>query len=173
MSVVCRRSWIAVAVIGVAVIWGGMVKADEKPKDDKPQSDISANEQTIIDLINQFRKEKDLPPLKPNALLIQAARDHSKNMAKQRKMEHVLDDKNVDKRVKETGYKSVAVGENIARWMKPKEIVNAWMHSPGHRANILDKQFQEIGIGIAADDKGIAYYAAVFGASRDSAKKGN
>jgi uncharacterized protein YkwD len=65
------------------------------------------------------------------------------------------------------------VGENIA-WgsqelATPRSIVNGWMHSPGHRANILNRRFREIGIGVSrgAPEPGFdraATYATDFGA---------
>jgi uncharacterized protein YkwD len=67
------------------------------------------------------------------------------------------------------------VGENLAwgsdRLATPKEILRSWMHSPAHRANILDRHFREIGIGIVvgAPVGGVANaatYASEFGARR-------
>jgi uncharacterized protein YkwD len=59
-------------------------------------------------------------------------------------------------RVKRKGYRSdggMMVGENIAwgsgSYATPAEIVDGWMHSPGHRANILRREFDEIGVGVA------------------------
>ena len=70
-------------------------------------------------------------------------------------------------------YGAWTVGENIAwgsdSYATPKEIVRAWMHSPGHRANILDRSFREIGIGVVrgAPVGGVSHgatYATEFGA---------
>src|SRR6185369_16837206 len=44
----------------------------------------------------------------------------------------------------------------------PKEVVKSWMDSPGHRENILNKKYTELGIGIAADKNGELYYTQVF-----------
>ena len=68
-----------------------MVLADGK-KDNNP-FEMTKEEQGLFDLLNKERAHKDLPALRPNPLLFQAARRHSANMAKQRKMEHLLDGK--------------------------------------------------------------------------------
>ena len=78
------RCWILVA----------LVIAPDPPKldDKKPAFKLSEDEQTVLDLTNAERRKLKLPPLKANELLTKAAREHSANMAKQKKMDHVLDD---------------------------------------------------------------------------------
>jgi uncharacterized protein YkwD len=85
-------------------------------------------------------------------------------MAKQGKMEHVLDGKKPGERVKAAGYNYSSMGENLAETDgdTPSEIFKRWMASPAHKEHILDAGFQEIGIGIARNDKGEIYYTQVF-----------
>src|SRR5277367_420619 len=100
----------------------------------------TTDEMTIFDLTNKERKAKDLPALVLNPALSKIARAHSENMARQKKMEHKLDGKEVKDRVKEAGYKLSTVGENIARGelgTKLSSIMKAWIESGGHRKNIL------------------------------------
>jgi uncharacterized protein YkwD len=138
----------------------------------KAKLKISRPEQKLIDLTNQERKKANLPPLQPNPILFATARAHSANMAKQGKLQHVLDNKGVEERLDDAKYYWLSVGENIATGRKDssvEEVMEGWMESKGHRDNILKKKFTEIGIGIAADGKGNFYYTQVFG--REKKKK--
>src|SRR5437588_11960924 len=81
----------------------------------EPKFKLSDEEQKLLDLTNAERKKKDLPPLKANPTLTKVARAHAANMAKQGKMEHILDGKNPYERIKESGYKFRLAAENIAR----------------------------------------------------------
>jgi uncharacterized protein YkwD len=142
----------------------GLVRAAEE----KPELKLSPDEQKILELTNQTREKEKLAPLKPNAVLFEVARAHSANMAKQGKMEHDLDDKTPAQRVKAAGYEYSWTGENIAmgeNW-PITGVFQGWMDSPPHRENILNGNFQEIGIGIAKDKAGKVYYTQVFGTKR-------
>ena len=144
----------------------GFLAASRSPAADKPEKfRISEEEQKILDQANEARKEEKLPPLKPNPTLFKVARAHSANMAKQEKMDHVLDGKNPADRVKAAGYKYSDIGENIAEgenWPLTN-VHKAWMESEHHRENILKGKFTEIGIGIARGESGKTYYTQVFG----------
>jgi len=62
------------------------------------------------------------------------------------------------------GYEYRVMGENLARnYTDAGSIIKAWMNSPSHRANILDKEFRETGIGIATAKDGTIYVVQVFG----------
>jgi uncharacterized protein YkwD len=100
------------------------------------------------------------------------AREHSANMANQRKMEHKLDDKTVANRARDVGYRFRKIAENIAYsdGHPLKRIMKGWMDSPGHRANVLDKDVREIGVGLAKNDQGETYYTQVFGKRLTSAR---
>jgi uncharacterized protein YkwD len=144
-------------VILLVAVW--TVQADPPAK-----FQMSKEEKELLDLTNQERKKNNVPPLKPNPTLFKVARAHSANMAKQGKMDHVLDNKKPPQRVKEAGYKYLSTGENIAFGNYPLEkLVEAWMGSKLHRANILNKKFTEIGLGIVPDKDGVPYFTQVFG----------
>ncbi|MEH3054868.1 MAG: CAP domain-containing protein [Patulibacter minatonensis] len=110
-------------------------------------------------LLNEERAAAGLVPLKAHRKLEKAAVRFSKAMVKQQFFDHVSPTgSTLTSRVKKTRYTKGArrwsLGENIA-WgtgqrATPAAIVDAWMHSPGHKANILTPSFKEIGIGIAA-----------------------
>jgi uncharacterized protein YkwD len=128
------------------------------------QVKLSDDEQKILELTNQAREKEKLSPLKLNAQLTEAARAHSGNMARKGELKHELDGKRVPDRVNATSYRWAEVGENIAvtDGDPPAGIFKGWMDSKGHRANILNSAFTEIGIGIARNDRGDIYYTQVF-----------
>jgi uncharacterized protein YkwD len=111
-------------------------------------------------VLNAERKKQGQPALKLNTKLSQAARNHARDMARKDYFSHdSLSGATFVDRIKTAGYlngaRSWTVGENIAwatgKLASPREIVQAWMQSAGHRANILSGSFSEIGIGVAKD----------------------
>jgi len=147
-----------VLLLACVLFQGGEKKAP-------PRLELSSDEQKIVDLTNRERAQKKLPPLTPNALLFQVARAHSSNMARQDKMDHVLDGKDVEQRVLAAGYDYLRVGENLG-WsdrIALDKLLKEWMQSKAHREHILDGRFQEIGVGLARNTKGELYYTQVFG----------
>lgn len=131
---------------------------------DAPALELTADEQAICDLTNVERRNAGLEPLRPNAKLFDAARKHSANMAERDKLTHKLDGKSVDGRAEDVGYKYSVIGENVAWNQKsPEAVVASWMKSSGHRANILNENFEDIGVGIARNEKGEPYYTQNFG----------
>jgi uncharacterized protein YkwD len=64
---------------------------------------------------------------------------------------------------RENGVKYILAGENIAFGQRtPQIVVDAWMNSPGHQANILGPEFGRLGVGVAIDDRGALYWAQSF-----------
>jgi uncharacterized protein YkwD len=135
----------------------------------------------VLCLHNRDRAAAGLPPLKENSKLRKAAVGHSDDMVSRRYFDHdEPDGDDMTDRIKRAGYlrsgDSWSLGENIA-WgtadlATPAEIHNAWMHSAGHRANILRRAFREIGIGIVLGNPSVnpadagATYTADFGVRR-------
>lgn len=109
-------------------------------------------------VLNNERSKQGLAPLRLNRKLSKAASRHSRAMARRRFFSHTSPDgTDFVERIRRTGYltgaRSWAVGENLAYGSgdraTPRSIGNAWMDSPGHRANILSTSYRAIGIGIA------------------------
>jgi uncharacterized protein YkwD len=136
---------------------------------------LAAMSAAIGCLLNAERTSKGLPPLKLNASLTKASKLMAGLMVTQRFFAHdTPDGRDVVDRVRPTGYirGSWSLGENIA-WGSggldtPRAIVNGWMHSTGHRENILRAKFRDIGIGIklGAPGRGLsggATYVTDFG----------
>jgi uncharacterized protein YkwD len=156
------RSLLALILLPLCALAG-----DEK-KDKSPPVKLSADEKALLDLVNKARADKKLPPLKVHALLCRVAGQHCQNMARQEKMEHVLDGKGPLERVGDAGYDYRLAGENIAHTTDdkpmPATIRKWWMDSRPHRENILRPAFTDVGVSIQRSKKGIWYYTAVFGA---------
>jgi uncharacterized protein YkwD len=124
------------------------------------QSDERALVRATLCVLNAERDKRGVGPLKLSSRLSKAARGHARDMARNDYFSHDSPSGTtfVD-RIKHAGYLEGArrwtIGENIAwatgRLSSPREIVQSWMRSAGHRANILSGSFDEIGIGIAKD----------------------
>jgi uncharacterized protein YkwD len=111
----------------------------------------------VLCLHNRERARHGLPRLRENPLLRRAAERHTDNMISERFFDHTSPSgSTMVERIRRTGYtkraRSWALGENIA-WgsgslATAAQIHRSWMKSAGHRANILQRSFREIGIGI-------------------------
>lgn len=103
----------------------------------------------IIYWTNKYRADNSLPALTKNILLTQAAEAKVTDMAEKQYFEHVSPDGvSPSELVKSMGYDYKVTGENLALgdFKNEKALVDAWMASPGHRANILSTDYSEIGV---------------------------
>lgn len=109
-------------------------------------------------LLNRQRRAHGLTKLRPNGRLRGAAAAYSRLMVRLKFFDHVSPSgSTLQSRIEHAHYldgaRSWSIGENIAwgtgSFATPRSIVRSWMHSPGHRANILNGRFRDIGIGIA------------------------
>jgi uncharacterized protein YkwD len=141
---------------------------DQQPGVVSPKHARSA----VICFINRERDQRGIRSLRRHGRLDEAGRNHSSRMVKQGCFSHkcpgekALEGRLETVRYLHGGLSRWAYGENIAYGESssgtPREIVDAWMNSPGHRANILSKQFRDVGAGYARrGDRG--YYTADFG----------
>jgi len=110
---------------------------------------LSAYEKQVVNLTNQERQKNGLPALKINTTLSKMAHTKANDMAVNHYFDHTSPTYGSPfDMMKKFGITYRAAGENIAMGQKtPQEVVNGWMNSPGHRANILNKNFTEIGVG--------------------------
>ncbi|MFF1477572.1 sigma-70 family RNA polymerase sigma factor [Streptomyces sp. NPDC058301] len=109
----------------------------------------SAAEQ-VIALVNTERAKNGCGPVTDNSQLATAAQRHSDNMAAQGFFDHTdPSGAGPGERIHAAGYQWSTYGENIARGQQtPADVMNSWMNSPGHRANILNCAFKELGVGV-------------------------
>ncbi len=119
-------------------------------------------ETEIFRLINKYRQSRHLPALHMNASISAAARRHSRDMAARRvPFGHSGFDARIDKLLH--GIKGAhAAAENVAYGSKTAaDVVKLWIHSRGHRKNILGK-YNLTGIGIARSRNGTLYFTQIF-----------
>ena len=104
-------------------------------------------EYKVVDLTNKERTSRGLRPLKVAKKLMDDARAWSRTQAQSRRMFH-----------SKMGY-----GENVIwNYKSPEAQMQAWMLSPGHRANILNPKYTEIGVGVVMTGDGQPYGTQVF-----------
>lgn len=108
-----------------------------------------AAEQKILELLNQARAQRGLPPLQQNAQLQEAARAHSQLLAKRQKLSHKFGgEPAANERLAMTGLHFDRDGENVGLNQSAEGVHQGFMHSPPHRANILDPDYNAVGIGV-------------------------
>jgi len=131
----------------------------------EPEVKLSPEEKRILELTNAEREKAKLPALKPNPLLMDAARAHTANMATTGRLDHTLDNETPADRLKKRGYAYARYGENIASGedSKPEDLFRVWMESPPHKANLLNGDYSEIGLGWVKPATGSSYATQVFG----------
>jgi uncharacterized protein YkwD len=170
-----RRLGLMAIGVALAISPASPVRAqdDEKPVAVKAKPPLSDEEvverlRKVVALHNQERAKEDLPPLEIEPRLVKAARRHALDMAKRNKMSHEGGDKSMPLvRIKGTGYRYQAAGENIARgWPNPEDTMKAWMKSPPHKKNILGK-YSQIGVALAFGEDGMFYWCVTFGHPKD------
>jgi uncharacterized protein YkwD len=121
--------------------------------------DIARIRAATVCLVNHARITHGEAPLRVNPRLQRAAQMHTESMVSRDYFEHVSPSGQTPAaRMKKVGYIAsrhvgYEVGENIGLgtlWLAtPSAIVRAWMHSPGHRANILDPRFRDTAVGVS------------------------
>jgi RNA polymerase sigma factor (sigma-70 family) len=121
----------------------------------------------VVALVNKERAAAGCGPLTEDAQLNRAAQGHSDDMAARNFFDHTNPDgADPGQRTTAAGYQWSTYGENIARGQQtPQAVMESWMNSPGHRANILNCSFKDIGVGIH-EGSGGPWWTQNFGAKR-------
>jgi uncharacterized protein YkwD len=138
-----------------------------RPADPAPSGDIA----TMLDLVNQARSQrqqcgaKSMPPAPPvdyNAEIAKAAQLHAEDMAANSYFDHdSLDGRSFVDRIEATSYTGSPAGENIASgFPTPQDTLRGWLNSPGHCTNLMDPDFDDMGLGFA-EHKDPRYSSAV------------
>ena len=126
--------------------------------------EFSAYQQEVLNIVNKERTSRGLSALKFNAELAKVATTKSQDMIDRGYFDHNSPTYGSPfDMMKKFGITYKSAGENIAMGQKtPQEVMTAWMNSDGHRKNILNSSFTEIGIGIAKDKNGRLYWTQMF-----------
>ncbi|RDB43210.1 CAP domain-containing protein [Halomonas sp. DQ26W] len=149
---------------------GPLHAGDCKPND---------QQQAMLDRVNEIRSEarqcgdetlEAAEPLAWSCRLAEAAETHSRDMAENEFFAHTdEDDVGVNERVNETGYDWMAVGENIAAGQADVDsVIEGWLSSPGHCANMMSDEFTEMGAAVVEVDGSdySPFWTQVFGRPR-------
>lgn len=161
------RQYVGIAAVALALMWplfGDRFEALTTPdragcahSSDLPSA-RSADEArgAVLCLLNQHRAEASLPPLLDDPTLGAAAQAHAEDMGRRDFYAHQdPDGVEPDQRIRRAGFTGQSTGENIhwgvAANATPARIVDDWMASPGHKANILRPTFSRVGTGIGYD----------------------
>jgi uncharacterized protein YkwD len=149
--------------------------ATDPPATDPPATDPPAraapiampgDASAVIGLTNQERTAAGLGPVAANGALHAAAQRESNDMAAHTTMSHTgSDGSTVATRATAAGYSWHTIGENIAvGYTSASGVMSGWMNSAGHRANILNGAFEDIGVAVATGADGRKYWTMVLGA---------
>ena len=159
MSGVIYRSALAVAL--VAALCPGVASASSCADTHlvPTRANSSRVEAATLCLVNVQRARHGVRALRPNADLARSSAAHSEDMVAKNYFDHVSPaGETLLERIRKSSYLPSAaayvVGENIAlgtmQLATPAAIVASWMKSPGHRANILNAEFRDTGVGVVA-----------------------
>ncbi|WP_405440932.1 CAP domain-containing protein [Streptomyces avidinii] len=138
----------------------------QAPQPSKPAAPpASGDVAAVLALVNQERAAAGCSAVSLNAKLTKAAQDHSADMASHSNMSHTgSDGSDPGARITRAGYTWRTYGENVAYgYSSPEKVMEGWMNSQGHRENILNCAFKEIGIGLAQPGN---YWTQDFGTAR-------
>lgn len=115
-------------------------------------STVTEYEAEVIRLVNEIRQQNGLKPLTANWELSRVARYKSQDMLDNRYFAHESPIYGTPfQMIRNFGLSYRSAGENIAMgYRTPQAVVNAWMNSSGHRANILNASYTQIGVGYVA-----------------------
>lgn len=144
---------------------GGDTVIPELPDDNgssTPDSSVEAYVSRVLELVNEERARAGAAPLTLDASAQAAANTRAKEIKSS--FSHTRPNgSSFSTALTEAGVSFRASGENIAYGQKsPEDVMNGWMNSSGHRANILNKSFTSIGIGHYQDGSGVDYWTQLF-----------
>ncbi|MBY7142724.1 hypothetical protein KFZ56_06465 [Virgibacillus sp. NKC19-3] len=122
---------------------------EQQNQDQEQSQELSQFEQEVVELTNQEREKHGLRPLEIDTELSEVARDKSQDMAQNNYFSHDSPTHGSPFDMMQSyGVDYSTAGENIAKGQTtPEQVVNGWMNSDGHRANILNEDFTHIGVG--------------------------
>jgi uncharacterized protein YkwD len=128
----------AMAMVGILLCWPAY-----------SQTPALRAERGLFAAVNQARRAQGLTPLRWDESLATAARRHAKVMAERGSTQHEFEgEPSLSARVKQAGAHFSWLSENVTQGPTPEFIHVQFMKSPAHRANILDRDMDSIGIGV-------------------------
>lgn len=133
----------------------------DAPGTDTSDANLSYAEQ-VVKLVNEEREKRNLAPLSIDKRVQTAAQVRAREC--EQSFSHTRPNgSGFATALKEQNVSYRTAGENIAWGQRsPEEVVNAWMNSDGHRANILSAKYTSIGVGYYQNDRGVNYWSQLF-----------
>ena len=134
---------------------GTFEKAPAGALADRDYSHTQLDADKARELINAYRKQKGLKPLRLNPALTEAAKAHSRDLAKWDRISHYgSDGSNPWDRVKRAGYNAKLAAENVGTGQTTiEEVMKGWQASTGHNKNLLLSDAQQMGIALVQDPR--------------------
>jgi hypothetical protein len=147
---ILRRSLVLSLALNASVVWAQTARSARV----ESSHAIQAEAWQLVLLANQARAQAGAAPLQWDAALATTARQHCLRMAADRSISHqYVGEPDVSERAKQAGAHFSLIEENVAAGPDPATIHNAWMHSPGHRANLLNPEVDHLGIAVVASGR--------------------
>ena len=134
----------------------------DTPETETPETDALTYAEQVVALVNAERAKAGLSALTIDTNVTAAANVRAEEI--KQKFAHTRPDgSSFSTALKEQGVSYRGSGENIAWGQKsPEQVMNGWMNSDGHRANILNKNYKNIGVGYYQDENGVNYWVQLF-----------
>lgn len=134
----------------------------QKPETGTPDSSAASYAEQVVSLVNEERAKAGLSPLTVQTDITAAANVRAKEIKQQ--FSHTRPDgSSFSSALKQQGVSFSGSGENIAYGQRtPQQVMEGWMNSSGHRANILNGNYKNIGIGYYQDEQGVNYWVQLF-----------
>jgi uncharacterized protein YkwD len=145
----------AVAALSDKAPSGSFERAQKGALSDRDYSHTNLDQRKAGEAINAYRRQKGLKPLALNPQLSEAAKEHSRDLAKWDRISHYgSDGSNPWDRVKRTGYPAKVAAENVGTGqVNFDEVLRGWKDSPGHNKNLLLSDASEMGLALVQDPK--------------------
>lgn len=131
----------------------------DMPSEDGADDSFTAQ---VVALVNEERAKAGLAPLRVDSKALAAASVRAQEI--ERSFSHTRPDgSSFDSALRQSGVSFIGAGENIAYGQRtPEEVMEGWMNSQGHRANILNKDYTTIGVGYHQNSAGTGYWTQLF-----------
>ena len=137
---------------------------DDSSKDEPVSAGQSSMTSQVVSLVNSERAAQGIAALQNDSKLSEIAQQKAEDMAKNQYFSHTSPTYgSAFDMLKAAGYSYKTAGENIAMGQKSAaSVMDGWMHSSGHRANILHTSYEKIGVGYAVSADGTPYWVQIF-----------
>lgn len=143
---------------------GQIINIPTTPTAPTAPDDLRTLENEVIRLVNVERSKANVPALSANNELSRIARIKSNDFINNNYFSHTSPTYGSPfEMLKSFGVNYTAAAENIASGQRSAaEVMNTWMNSSGHKANIMNSTYNQIGVGVARDNKGTLYWTQLF-----------